>query len=173
MHARAVEPQSHNFVGHSEPYRIGLQVDPLPDEVLQTCLARMVNVRRFARVGTDFPHHDLLDSFVAFDLDIGTNIAASNTMTCLTEETCEALAMQERFGLDLVAFKQQSLELRGLRLHLAELCEHMDKYRMVVVESQLNARKWAIAVLLPTLRNIAAYTASRAIHQKIQTITQG
>ena len=51
-------------------------MNPVPEEVRQRCLARMVNWWRLAKcvLESDFPQYDLLHSFAVFDLS--TDMAA-------------------------------------------------------------------------------------------------
>jgi len=53
-------------------------VNPVPEEVRQRGLARMVNRRKLANCGleSDFPQYDLLHSVAVFDLDLPTDMAA-------------------------------------------------------------------------------------------------
>ena len=53
-------------------------MNPVPEEVRQRGLARMVNRRKLANCGleSDFPQYDLLHSVAVFDLDLPTDMAA-------------------------------------------------------------------------------------------------
>ena len=143
------------FPRPQEPITIGDAVNPVPDEVRQRCLARMVNWWRLARVvlDSDFPQYDLLHSFAVFDLDTATDRAAVIAGTRLAEQDCSALATwADRLSLHGVA--------AGFRKNSSDT---LAAWQMAVSETQRTDRRRAnypIAALLPLLRRFAAYTAS-------------
>ena len=155
------------FPRPQEPLTIGDAVNPVPDEVRQRCLARMINWWQLARgvLEADFPQYDLLHSFAVFDLDLAVDGANVVVASRLTTQDCHALeTWADRLHLDIVALKEQFLLLRGVAAGFRKnSSDTLDAWQKAVFETQRIDRRrvhYPISALLPLLRRFAAYTAS-------------
>jgi hypothetical protein len=125
------------------PRTIGSETNPLPAEVRQRCLARMVNWWRLAQevLEADFPQHDLLHSFAVFDLGSG---GPSGARTLAQEDVAALERWADRLKLDAGAVKQEFQLLRGLAIAYCKKCQNsLEAWQLAVAESQANPRRRA------------------------------
>jgi hypothetical protein len=156
---RLVFPRPH------EPLTIGDDTSPVSETIRQRCLARMVNWWRLAQavLEADFPQHDLLCTFAAFELSPSTSGAGGAAV--LSTDEREALdTWADRLSLDPGALREQFLQLRALAILFRPRCSNtLEAWQQAILETQATAARRVahpVDALLPVVRRFAAYTGS-------------